>query len=96
MTCSVIYILQGGFSFDALFGNLVNELLPSFQDEESESAEGHSNNSGNDTLPNGNIKSSEAGKWSQGDSSPSFPEVDALLSLFKNSCTQLVDLQKQV
>ncbi|KAL1828609.1 hypothetical protein DCAR_0207846 [Daucus carota subsp. sativus] len=87
---------KGGFSFDALFGNLVNELLPSFQDEESESAEGHSNNSGNDTLPNGNIKSSEAGKWSQGDSSPSFPEVDALLSLFKNSCTQLVDLQKQI
>lgn len=83
--------MQGGFSFDALFGNLVNELLPSFQDEESDSLEGHTNISGNDALPNGNIKSSDAAKWAQGASSPSFPEVDALLSLFKNSCTQLVD-----
>ncbi|KAL8114109.1 exocyst complex component SEC10b [Apium graveolens] len=87
---------KGGFSFDALFGNLVNGLLPSFQDEESDSLEGHTNSSGSEALPNGNIKSSEAGKWAQGASNPSFPEVDALLSLFKNSCTQLVDLQKQI
>ncbi|GLT71107.1 hypothetical protein SLA2020_431480 [Shorea laevis] len=32
---------KGDFSFDALFGNLVNELLPSFQDEETYSSEGH-------------------------------------------------------
>ena len=84
--------MQGDFSFDALFGNLVNELLPSYQEEDADSAESHSNITANDLLPNGSSRlPSDAGK-----SSPMFPEVDALLSLFKNSCTQLIDLRKQV
>ncbi|XP_059650898.1 exocyst complex component SEC10b-like [Cornus florida] len=80
---------KGEFSFDALFGNLVNELLPSFQEEESESLDGHSNIGGNDDLPNGNMRIPP-------DSGPLFPEVDALLSLFNDSCTKLVDLRKQI
>ncbi|XP_027080893.1 exocyst complex component SEC10b-like [Coffea arabica] len=83
---------KGDFSFDALFGNLVNELLPSYQEEDADSAESHSNITANDLLPNGSSRlPSDAGK-----SSPMFPEVDALLSLFKNSCTQLIDLRKQI
>lgn len=83
---------KGDFSFDALFGNLVNELLPSYQEEDADSAESHSNITANDLLLNGSSRlPSDAGK-----SSPMFPEVDALLSLFKNSCTQLIDLRKQI
>ncbi|XP_070027044.1 exocyst complex component SEC10b-like [Nicotiana sylvestris] len=82
---------KGEFSFDGLFGNLVNEILPSYQEEESDAAEGH------DALPNGNLRTPpDAGKSAQGMSSPLFPEVDDLLSLFKNSCKQLVDLRKQI
>ncbi|XP_060181594.1 exocyst complex component SEC10b-like isoform X1 [Lycium barbarum] len=88
---------KGAFSFDGLFGNLVNEILPSYQEEESDSAEGHGNGVGSDALPNGNLRTPpDAGKSAQGLSSPQFPEVDALLSLFKNSCKQLVDLRKQI
>ena len=48
----------------------------------------------NDVLPNGNLRiPSDASKSAQG---PLFPEVDALLSLFKDSCRELVDLQQQV
>jgi hypothetical protein len=83
---------KGDFSFDALFGNLVNELLPSFQEEEADSLEGHS-----DSLANGHSKiASDVGKFSQGSSSPLFPEVDALLSLFKNSSVQLIGLRDQI
>ncbi|WRX26344.1 Exocyst complex component Sec10-like - like 2 [Theobroma cacao] len=90
----VQYVL-GDFSFDALFGNLVNELLPSFQEEEADTADGHSIG-GTDVLPNGHIRvSSDATKFAQGLSAPLFPEVDALLSLFKDSCRELVDLRKQ-
>ena len=89
--------MQGDFSFDALFGNLVNGLLPSFQEEETDSSEGHSNISGADSLPNGHLRvPSDASKLAQGLSSPLFPEVDKLLSLFKDSCKELVDLRKQV
>ncbi|RVW47047.1 Exocyst complex component SEC10a [Vitis vinifera] len=85
---------KGDFSFDALFGNLVNELLPSFQEEEADSSEGHGNIGMNDVLPNGNLRiPSDASKSAQG---PLFPEVDALLSLFKDSCRELVDLQQQI
>ncbi|KAA8538589.1 hypothetical protein F0562_028217 [Nyssa sinensis] len=88
---------KGDFSFDALFGNLVNELLPSYQEEETDSLEGHSNFGGSDVLANGNFRiPSDAGKSAQGLSSPLFPEVDALLSLFKGSCTKLIDLRKQI
>ncbi|XP_017979128.1 PREDICTED: exocyst complex component SEC10 [Theobroma cacao] len=87
---------KGDFSFDALFGNLVNELLPSFQEEEADTADGHSIG-GTDVLPNGHIRvSSDATKFAQGLSAPLFPEVDALLSLFKDSCRELVDLRKQI
>lgn len=90
-------MLQGDFSFDALFGNLVNELLPSFQEDETDSSEGHGNVSGSDALPNGHFRaSSDAAKFAQGLSDPLFPEVDKLLSLFKDSCKELVDLRKQV
>ncbi|KAL2254549.1 exocyst complex component SEC10b [Sesamum indicum] len=85
---------KGDFSFDALFGNLVNELLPSYLDEETETSEGLG---ANDTMPAGHVRThSDAGKASQGISSPLFPEVDALLSLFKNSSIQLIDLRKQI
>ncbi|WMV19975.1 hypothetical protein MTR67_013360 [Solanum verrucosum] len=88
---------KGAFSFDGLFGNLVNEILPSYQEEESDSTEGHGNGVGSDALPNGNLRAPpDAGKSAQGLSSPLFPEVNALLSLFKNSCKQLVDLRKQI
>lgn len=87
---------KGDFSFDALFGNLVNELLPSFQEEEADSADGHGIG-GTDVLPNGHIRtSSDATKFTQGVSAPLFPEVDALLSLFKDSCKELIDLRKQI
>ncbi|CAI9095527.1 OLC1v1031508C2 [Oldenlandia corymbosa var. corymbosa] len=80
---------KGNFSFDALFGNLVNELLPSYQEDETESAEGHGTAS---DLSNGNLRfASDPSK-----STPMFPEVDALLSLFKNSCSELIDLRKQI
>ncbi|XP_048321286.2 exocyst complex component SEC10b [Ziziphus jujuba] len=88
---------KGDFSFDALFGNLVNDLLPSFQEEETDSAEGHGNISGTDALPNGHIRAlSDTAKFSQGPSEPLFPEVGKLLSLFKDSCKELVDLRKQI
>ncbi|KAJ9171444.1 hypothetical protein P3X46_014811 [Hevea brasiliensis] len=87
---------KGEFSFDGLFGNLVNELLPSFQEEEADSAEGHGNVGGSDVLANGHVRApSEVPKFAQG-LSPLFPEVDALLSLFRDSCKELIDLRKQI
>ena len=84
--------MQGDFSFDALFGNLVNELLPSFNEEEADS----SDISGSD-LPNGHRRvPSDAAKYTQGVSAPLFPEVEKLLALFKDSCKELVELRKQV
>lgn len=86
---------KGDFSFDALFGNLVNELLPSFQEEDVDSSESGSIG-GQDVLPNGHLRvPSDMTKSGQG-SSPLFPEVDALLSLFKDSCRELVDLRHQI
>ncbi|XP_041991133.1 exocyst complex component SEC10b-like isoform X2 [Salvia splendens] len=81
---------KGDFSFDALFGNLVNDLLPSYVEEETDASEG---NGATDAIPNGQLN---AAKATQASSSPFFPEVDSLLSLFKNSCMQLVDLRKQI
>lgn len=82
--------IQGDFSFDALFGNLVNELLPSFKVE--------AESDGADSLPNGHMRapSSDASKFSQTASSPLFPDVEKLLSLFKDSCKELLELRKQV
>ncbi|XP_059456107.1 exocyst complex component SEC10b [Corylus avellana] len=83
---------KGDFSFDALFGNLVNELLPSFQDEETYSSEGHGSGAGgNDALSNGHLRGDAAKS-----AAPLFPEVDKLLGLFKDSYKELVDLRKQV
>ncbi|KAJ1695352.1 hypothetical protein LUZ63_012050 [Rhynchospora breviuscula] len=78
---------KGDFSFDALFGGLVNELLPDFKEEESDSAEG------GDSVPNGNLRS-VSGTGTGG--VPLFPAVDELLSLFKQSCKELVDLRSQI
>lgn len=87
---------QGDFSFDALFGNLVNDLLPSFLEEEADSGDGHGN-IGIDGLANGHLRGqSDASKLSQMSSAPFFPEVDGLLSLFKDACKELIDLRKQV
>ncbi|KAL5796110.1 hypothetical protein ACOSQ2_000930 [Xanthoceras sorbifolium] len=84
---------KGDFSFDALFGNLVNEHLPSFQEEEADSADG----SGTDGLPNGHIRiPSDATRFAQGLTTPFFPEVDTLLTLFKDSSRELIDLRKQI
>lgn len=76
-----------------MFGNLVNEHLPSFHEEEADTVDG----SGTDVLPNGHIRvPSDATKFSQGLASPFFPEVDTLLTLFKDSSRELIDLRKQV
>lgn len=69
---------------------MVNDLLPSYVEEETDTSEG---NGATDAIPNGQLN---AAKATQASSSPFFPEVDSLLSLFKNSCMQLVDLRKQV
>lgn len=75
---------------------MVNELLPSFQEEEADSADGHRNIGGSDILANGHARaSSDVAKLAQGQSAL-FPEVDALLSLFRDSCSELIDLRKQV
>ncbi|CAH2072908.1 unnamed protein product, partial [Thlaspi arvense] len=88
---------KGDFSFDALFGNLVNDLLPSFLEEEADSGDGHGNIAGIDGLSNGHLRSQpDASRLSQMSSAPFFPEVDGLLSLFKDACKELVDLRKQV
>ncbi|KAJ6955433.1 exocyst complex component SEC10b-like isoform X1 [Populus alba x Populus x berolinensis] len=85
---------KGDFSFDALFGNLVNDLLPSFQDEEADSADGVG---GSAVLATGHARApSDAAKLAQGLSSPLFPEVDGLLSLFRDSCRELIYLRKQI
>jgi len=74
-----------------LFGNLVNELLPSYQNDDADAAEG------NDVLANGTLRiPSDATKAAQGLAMPLFPEVDALLVLFKDSCKELIDLRQQV
>lgn len=74
----------------------MNQLSPSCLEEITDAYEG----SGvNDVVPSGHSRSqSDVTKFSQGIvvSSPLFPEVDALLSLFKTSGTQLLDLRKQV
>uniref|UniRef100_A0A2P2M2B4 Exocyst complex component SEC10-like n=1 Tax=Rhizophora mucronata TaxID=61149 RepID=A0A2P2M2B4_RHIMU len=88
---------KGDFSFDALFGNLVNNHLPSFQEEEADSVEGHGSISGSDAFANGHVRAaSDATKFAQGLSSPLFPEVDSLLSLFRDSCRELIDLRTQI
>ncbi|KAL4199583.1 hypothetical protein AMTRI_Chr03g51900 [Amborella trichopoda] len=82
---------KGEFSFDALFGNLVNEILPSSHDEEKDSSDGQ------DLMPNGHLRvSSETTKPTQGPPAPLFPEADALLDLFKDSCRELADLRHQI
>ncbi|KAH0747689.1 hypothetical protein KY285_009346 [Solanum tuberosum] len=84
---------KGDFSFDGLFGDLVTEVLPSCLEKEVDSLEGHGNIDG---ISNGHMRApsmSNAGKLL---SSPLFPEVDALLSLFKNSSSQLVEQKRQV
>lgn len=74
----------------------MKELLPSFQEEETDT-DGHSNTSGGDSFPNGHMRvPSDAAKYAQPVSSPLFPDVEKLLSLFKDSCKELVELHKQV
>lgn len=73
---------------------LVSQLSSSCLEEITNASEGFGVN---DSIPHGHKRTqSEVGKFSQPISSPLFPEVDALLSLFKNSGTQLIDLRKQV
>ncbi|KAG9454738.1 hypothetical protein H6P81_007642 [Aristolochia fimbriata] len=73
---------KGDFSFDALFGNLVNELLPSFQEEDRDE--------GQESLATGILRGT------QGSSVPLFPKVDSLLDLFKDSCRELVDFRQRI
>lgn len=58
----------------------MNELLPSFKLEDLEAE-------GADAVQN---------KYSQVATSPLFPEVEKLLSLFKDSCKELLELRKQI
>ncbi|KAI3703182.1 hypothetical protein L1987_73078 [Smallanthus sonchifolius] len=76
---------KGDFLYDALFANLVNGMLPSFIEEEADSMEGMSTT---DTL--------SSGRSAKGLLSPLFPKVETLLLIFKDSCTQLAQLLKQV
>lgn len=65
---------------------MVNEHLPSYQEENADSLDGPS---GHENLANGYLKGQES-------NIPLFPQVDSLLSLFKDSCTELIDLRRQV
>lgn len=48
-------------------------------------------------MANGHLRGqSDTSRLSQMSSAPFFPEVDGLLSLFKDACKELVDLRKQV
>uniref|UniRef100_A0A1D1YYH3 Exocyst complex component 5 n=1 Tax=Anthurium amnicola TaxID=1678845 RepID=A0A1D1YYH3_9ARAE len=97
---------KGDFSFDALFGNLVNEILPSFQEEDADLPEGA--HEGGAHLPNGHARapSEGGGRYALGggggglsaapSSTPLFPGVDELLALFKDSCKELVSLRQQI
>lgn len=82
----------------------MNEILPSFQDEDAESSEGGLEAV---NLPNGHTRApSEGGRSMQGGaggllsasspSTPLFPGVDELLALFKDSSKELVSLRQQV
>lgn len=73
----------------------MNELLPSYQEDDGDGHDGHGNLGANDVLANGRM-SSDATKAAQGLSMPLFPEVDALLALCKDSCKELIDLRQQV
>ncbi|OIV95166.1 hypothetical protein TanjilG_21556 [Lupinus angustifolius] len=70
---------KGEFSFDSLFGNLVNDLLPSFRDSSEDSSLKY-----NATQPGLSISTT-----------PLFPEVDNLVSLFHDSCQELLQLRNQ-
>ena len=74
----------------------MNDLLPSFLEEEADSGDGHGGNI--DGFANGHLRGhADASRLSQMSSSaPFFPEVDGLLSLFKDACKELIDLRKQV
>lgn len=65
----------------------MNELLPSFQEDDADGADG---GGGQDALPNGTMRGL------QGTAIPMFPAVEDLLALFKDSCKELVDLRQQV
>uniref|UniRef100_A0A803MK05 Exocyst complex component Sec10 n=1 Tax=Chenopodium quinoa TaxID=63459 RepID=A0A803MK05_CHEQI len=71
------------------------KLLPSYNEEDGEAADGHGNFSSNDAFSNGNFRNTDAAKGVS-NSMPLFPEVDALLALFKDSCKELIDLRQQV
>lgn len=69
----------------------MNELLPSFQDDDADSIDGAT---GLDGLPNGHMRvPSDSAKLDQ---EPLFPEVDALRALFRDSFKELIDLKRQV
>ncbi|GLJ08267.1 hypothetical protein SUGI_0085180 [Cryptomeria japonica] len=88
---------KGVFSFDDLFGSLVNELLPSFQEDDTESSEGRNSAGGQDAIYNGHSRfPSEATKTTLGAGPPLFSEAESLLSLFKDCRQELADLSHQV
>lgn len=67
----------------------MNERLPEFQEEDGDAPDGgFGGGGGGDALPNGNLRA--------GAGPPMFPAVDELLTLFKESCKELVDLRQQV
>lgn len=80
----------------------MNNLLPSFQEESLDllsdgviggqlHSDGLVTGGGHSRMP------SESNlKLTQGPAIPFFPEVDALLNLFKDSCKELGDLSNQV
>jgi len=88
---------KGEFSFDDLFGSLVNELLPSFQEDDTESSEGRGSTGGQDVSSNGHIRfPAEATKANSSSGPPIFSDAESLLSLFKDCRRELVDLSHQI
>uniref|UniRef100_A0A0D6R2M0 Exocyst complex component Sec10 n=1 Tax=Araucaria cunninghamii TaxID=56994 RepID=A0A0D6R2M0_ARACU len=87
---------KGVFSFDDLFGSLVNELLPSLQEDDTESSEGRSSTGGQDAIYNGHQRFSSETTKTSGSGPPIFSEAESLLSLFKDCQRELVDLSQQI
>eukprot|EP00252_Welwitschia_mirabilis_P014977 TRINITY_DN33064_c0_g1_i1.p1 TRINITY_DN33064_c0_g1~~TRINITY_DN33064_c0_g1_i1.p1 ORF type:complete len:834 (-),score=193.38 TRINITY_DN33064_c0_g1_i1:189-2690(-) len=78
---------KGVFSFDELFGSLVSEYLPSFQEDDRESPDVRNNAGGQDASSNGNTRLLGP---------PQFSDAESLLSLFKDCRRELVDLSQQI
>ncbi|XP_016563799.2 cytochrome P450 94B1 [Capsicum annuum] len=94
--------MQKAFSFSGLFGNLVNEIIPSYQEQESNSVKRHENGITNNALANENLRAlPDAEKSAQRLSTPLFPEVDAFVKnqdcgVFVSAYAEILSEEQQV